>query len=75
MNLLTGLVFQLLAAPTPTPVRGSDPVDTLWSVLISGGYFMVPLAALLFLATLLIFIYLLTLRRGAVVTHRYLDIC
>ena len=36
---------------------------------------MVPLAGLLFLATLLIFIYLLTLRRGAVVTHRYLDIC
>ncbi len=81
MNPLTGLVFSfaapflLAATPTPPPVRGADPVETLWSVLVSGGLFMFPLAALLFLATLLIFIYLLTLRRGAVVTHRYLDIC
>ena len=48
---------------------------TLWSVLVSGGVFMLPLAALLFLATLLIFIYLLTLRRGAVVSRRYLETC
>ena len=80
MNPLTGPVFQpvaslLLAAPSAVPRTGTDPVDTLWGVLVSGGYFMLPLAALLFLATLLIFIYLLTLRRGAVVTHRYMDIC
>ena len=50
-------------------------VGTLWSVLVSGGVFMLPLAALLFLATLLIFIYLLTLRRGSVVSRRYLEIC
>ncbi len=83
MNPLNGPVFQsaaslLAAVPTPPPAvqpGGVDPVGTLWSVLVSGGYFMLPLAGLLFLATLLIFIYLLTLRRGAVVTHRYLDIC
>ena len=63
MNPLTSPVFQpaaslLLAAPSAPPAvrAGADPVDTLWSVLVSGGYFMLPLVALLFLATLLIFI-------------------
>ena len=68
----------LMAAVTPpaAPVpAAADGASTLWSVLVSGGVFMLPLAALLFVATLLIFIYLLTLRRGAVVTRRYLDIC
>ncbi len=57
-----------LAGSTPDP-------STLWNILVSGGLFMLPLAAMLFLATLLIFIYRLTLRRGAVVSRRYLYIC
>ena len=80
MNLFTGFASALhpltLAAVTPPALP--DPAanaGTLWNVLVSGGVFMLPLAALLFIATLLIFIYLLTLRRGAVVTKRYLDIC
>ncbi len=90
MNLLTALdfptnfhaAFSLLAQAAtasnrPAAVAGApdSSVGTLWSVLVSGGVFMLPLAALLFLATLLIFIYLLTLRRGAVVSRRYLEIC
>ena len=68
------------AATANAPGAGGPGLDfggagTLWSVLVSGGYFMLPLAAMLFLATLLIFIYLLTLRRGAVVTRRYLEVC
>ena len=67
----------LLAAVTPPalPDPAGGGASTLWSVLVSGGVFMYPLAALLFVATLLIFIYLMTLRRGTVVTRRYLDIC
>ncbi len=42
---------------------------------MSGGIFMLPLAALLFVGTLLIFIYLFTLRRSNVATDRYLDTC
>ena len=75
--------FSLLAQAGPaaahTPglpaTSGDMGVGTLWSVLVSGGFFMLPLAGLLFLATLLIFIYLLPLRRGAVVSRRYLEIC
>lgn len=68
----------LLAQAAP-PVGGSplnsSAAGTLWNVLVSGGWAMVPLAALLFVATLLIFIYLLTLRRGNIATDRFLDTC
>ena len=59
MNPLTGQVFPIRIAPlmlAAAPPRrrcrtpGADPVDTLWSVLVSGGYFMFPLAGLLFLS-------------------------
>lgn len=87
MNRIHGLVasalFLLLGAPVAlaqTAAAAIRPGDeespsTLWAVLVSGGWFMLPLAGLLFLATLLVFIYLLTIRRGAVVSDRYLDAC
>ena len=90
MNPLTGLdllsfthsvVAPLAQATAPgrggvLPLTNTDAgAATLWSILVSGGVFMLPLAGLLFLATLLIFIYLLTLRRAAIVSRRYLDIC
>ena len=86
MNRFTGLVasaFVFLSgipaalAQAPSSVRPGDEetASTLWSVLVSGGWFMLPLAGLLFLGTLLVFIYLLTIRRGAVVSDRYLDAC
>jgi len=69
------------AAATPSPDANAgalapsspDGFTTLWNVLVSGGVFMIPLAALLFIGTLLVMIYFLTLRRGNVVTRRYLD--
>lgn len=85
MNRLTGSAVSALllfsgapvalaqsARTTPLPEDGAS---TLWSVLVSGGWFMLPLAGMLFLGTLLVFIYLLTIRRGAVVSDRYLDAC
>ena len=91
MNPLAGTVllfsspsaWALLAQAAPASRNAAAPgltdsgldAGTLWGVLLKGGVFMIPLAALLFLATLLIFIYLLTLRRGAVVSRRYLDVC
>ncbi len=85
MNRLTGLAASalLLFPGAPAALAQSaraipatdDSASTLWSVLVSGGWFMLPLAGLLFLGTLLVFIYLLTIRRGAVVSDRYLDAC
>lgn len=53
----------------------SVPMKTnLWEIALSGGYVMIPLAALSILAVMLILVYLVTLRRGAVATARYMQI-
>lgn len=50
------------------------PVKTnLWQIVVSGGVVMIPLAALSVLTVMLIFVYLVTLRRGAVATGRYMQ--
>ena len=50
------------------------PMNTsLWQIALSGGYVMIPLAALSILAVMLVLVYLVTLRRGAVVTARYMQ--
>ena len=66
------LLAQAAAAPV-VPAVTTDPAATLWNVLLSGGVFMVPLAALLFIGTLLVMVYFLTLRRGNVVTRRFFE--
>lgn len=55
------------------PASGDDTLLTLWQVIQSGGWVMAPLAALSFLATILVFVYFLTLRRGAVVTDEFFE--
>lgn len=75
MNLLfspPALLAQGAGALT-TAVPAGDSASTLWNVLISGGVFMLPLAALLFIGTLLVAVYFLTLRRGNVITKRFFD--
>ena len=46
---------------------------SLWEIALSGGYVMIPLAALSVLAVMLVLVYLVTLRRGAVATARYMQ--
>ncbi len=60
--MITTSVFTLLAqaaGPAPVPDAAVTNAGTLWAVLQSGGWFMLPLAVMLFIETLLIFIYLL----------------
>ncbi len=53
--------------PAAAPTQSS-----LWQVLVSGGPVMIPLGVLSVLAVALVLVYLFTLRRGAVVTRRYM---
>jgi biopolymer transport protein ExbB len=49
------------------------PPDTsLWQVVLSGGPVMIPLGILSVIAVMLVLVYLFTLRRGAIVTKRYM---
>ena len=79
-NLTTVKLF-LVAAQIllgASAVRAQDmvpPIRTeasLWQVVLSGGPVMIPLGILSVIAVMLVLVYLLTLRRGAVVTKRYM---
>lgn len=45
----------------------------LWQVIIAGGPMMFPLAALSIITVMLVIIYLMTMRRGAVVSRRFME--
>jgi biopolymer transport protein ExbB len=68
-------------APEATPAAAAEPaptaVETAQSILdylLEGGAFlMVPLAALSFIAVLLIIFYLFTIRQGAVVSDKFMN--
>jgi biopolymer transport protein ExbB len=79
-NLTTVKLF-LVAAQIllgASAVRAQDmvpPIRTeasLWQVVLSGGPVMIPLGILSVIAVMLVLVYLFTLRRGAVVTKRYM---
>jgi len=63
---------QIALAQEPAVVTGGESVN-LWQIFVSGGPVMWPLAALSVITVMLILIYLVTLRRGAIVTARYMQ--
>ncbi len=60
------------SAQAPAPEAPAASIN-LVQVVMSGGPVMIPLAALSVIAVMLIFIYLITLRRGAVVSARFMQ--
>jgi len=60
------------AAGQPADVTAVKPDASLWEVILSGGPVMIPLGILSVIAVMLVLVYLFTLRRGAVVTKRYM---
>jgi biopolymer transport protein ExbB len=57
-----------LAAPLPTPGG-----TTLWDLVSTGGWAMIPLAVLSVVTVMLVLTYLFTLRRGAVVSAHFMN--
>jgi biopolymer transport protein ExbB len=56
----------------PAVVTPTGGTSDLWHFVVAGGIVMIPLAALSVLAVMLMVVYFFTLRRGAVVTGRYM---
>lgn len=65
----------LLLGVAPATVRGAvdQPMTNLWQIIVAGGPVMWPLAALSVVGLMLIFGYLITLRRSAVVSANYMQ--
>lgn len=64
----------LLASVMSSSAAAQQPAETnLWQVVVSGGPVMYPLAGLSILALMLIVIYTFSMRRGSVVSSRYMQ--
>ena len=64
----------LLASVMSSQAAPQEPAETnLWQVLVSGGPVMYPLAAVSMLALMLIVAYTFSMRRGSVVSGRYMQ--
>jgi len=75
VRLLPAAFATLLTAATARAQEALPPVReeiNLWQVMLSGGPVMIPLGILSVIAVMLILVYLFTMRRGAVVTKRYM---
>jgi biopolymer transport protein ExbB len=66
----------LLAAPLAgfaQEVVVVPPKTSLWEIAVSGGVVMIPIAALSVIAVMLVLVYMVTLRRGAVATAQFMQ--
>jgi biopolymer transport protein ExbB len=72
MNYFDSAVLPLAVAPALVRGAGDQPMTNLWQIIVAGGPVMWPLGGLSVLGLMLIFGYLITLRRGAVVSANYM---
>jgi biopolymer transport protein ExbB len=70
--VLSALLASATVARAQEAAPAIRPEATLWEVVLSGGPVMIPLGILSVIAVMLVLIYLFTMRRGAVVTKRYM---
>ena len=70
-------ISTLSSSPSPAATSGSAAVrsatTTLWDITRSGGWAMIPLAALSVLTVMLVLVYLFTLRRGSIVSAHFMN--
>jgi len=70
---VASVIFMTAAtAQAREAVAPIQPEISLWQVLLSGGPVMIPLGILSVIGVMLVLVYLFTMRRGAVVTKRYM---
>ena len=70
--ILSAASLLAVASPAFSQEQTAPPTD-LWQIIQSGGPVMYPLGAISVLGLMLILIYLMTLRRGAVLSNRYMQ--
>jgi biopolymer transport protein ExbB len=80
VGLLLGPVaaFAQITTVTPTGSGTSDAIPaqgttTLWDLVSTGGWAMIPLAVLSVVTVMLVLTYLFTLRRGAIVSGHFMN--
>jgi len=73
MKFFISMLSLIGFAPVALAAQATPKPTSLWQVIESGGVMMYPLAALSVLALSLIFVFVFTLRRGSVVTRRYMQ--
>lgn len=71
--LLALLPVSSLLAQSAQPEAAPEKAHNLWQIVLNGGWMMIPLGALSVVTVMLIFTFLITLRRGAVVSGRYMQ--
>ncbi|HEX4085690.1 MAG TPA: MotA/TolQ/ExbB proton channel family protein [Chthoniobacteraceae bacterium] len=59
--------------PTPEPALPAASTTTLWDLVSSGGWAVIPLGVLSVITVMLVLTYLVTLRRGAVVSAHFMN--
>lgn len=73
MKFFISMLSLISFAPVALAAQATPKPTSLWQLIESGGVVMYPLAALSVLALSLIFVFVFTLRRGSVVTGRYMQ--
>ncbi len=71
----TNLLAQVTTVNPVMPVvpQGDEPAFmTLWTMVLKGGWTMIPLGALSVITMMLVFVYLITLRRGSILSPHYM---
>jgi biopolymer transport protein ExbB len=69
-----GDTLTIKAPPTSSALAGGESAPvSLWKLIQSGGWAMIPLGVMSVMTFMLVLVYLFTLRRGAIMTPHYMN--
>jgi biopolymer transport protein ExbB len=73
LGLFVGTTSLLAQTDAIAPVTPAAPSVTMWKLVQSGGWAMIPLGLLSVITVMLVIVFMFTLRRGAIVSSRYMN--